>query len=961
MSVMKIDLLNMPNQKTARMCFMIGLVVLLAFSIPSLSLGEINPRGLDPLPDATYIPELGGLLNKVHHNQYGQERALSECLVLRRSEIKEGKAYVPSGGLFYSSETSYDARPLMRDPFLLLGEHTYLIRSSHEKAVKRDVVVKKGDKELIDDSGYRIWFDYSTDHYRRPYGEFALMSPAGGWPHEWPISTSFPEAEAVKDLNLTDGIHPQLKDFIMSSSYIYGATKLIAEEITFDEAKFSLVEYPVVKDAVFSMERPWIMEIRQESYRWYGNKRIYAFRKEAGILVEIRNWTGKKILASKLLIPSTQQEYHIEDQDKMCLTDFDLDIHIEITTQPSYNKESDYSPWVNDVPYGWQHGIISFAVYNDLVKVEDGKPWPKDERYIVRLEPNYETGMLKRVVLENRDAFVLSDDNPSYKGPTKISEVWDRPHFKVVAKDFEGDIVHDSYVRDSFFQRTDDLILMEEGRKNIDFFVGMSPLVVSVMEDTFLNRLADMYYGVPVVKSRFTSYPEVIPNAKWFAPDPTAAFVPIMRGFKQRYADKAKTLVAKQGLVIRRSYVDYRKGKIIIPPGGLYYSSRNGKNIRPGENIYILGKRAWLLSFKSYLVVKKDFRIDLWKEQPMGDGNPLFWQDVPLGDGSKAMRYMGSSILWGRPVAELRVTKYSGNTWGANIMVAHGMHSYDDLPDELPAEGNYPQDFKYFIPEVFAEGATYLIPKWVTPDFVEVAEMGTPGMDQFTVTYKEPKKAVLEAGETARIGKYLLAVKNVDMENNQVDCELTDSEGNVLVKKSFGPLTDDVLSTLPQYSPSQDRIQLQYEDVHVALDVPEGFSGFPEGKATFFLATNLKTYDRDSPWPDDPRFMVRPDVCGHCYQLNEVILDNKEPIILDADNPTFTGPGGYFKIVIDDFDGEAINFWHLEDNKGRKSPNLAEYPRNNIDVMVGVNGTTESFLRKTILERLAYREIWRLN
>ena len=65
---------------------------------------------------------------------------------------------------------------------------------------------------------------------------------------------------------------------------------------------------------------------------------------------------------------------------------------------------------------------------------------------------------------------------------------------------------------------------------------------------------------------------------------------------------------------------------------------------------------------------------------------------------------------------------------------------------------------------------------------------------------------------------------------------------------------------------------------------------------------------------------------------------------------------------------EAINAWHLEtkrkNKKGnweiRKTPNLAEYPRDNIDVMVGVNGTTESFLRKTVLERLSYREIWRL-
>jgi hypothetical protein len=94
--------------------------------------------------------------------------------------------------------------------------------------------------------------------------------------------------------------------------------------------------------------------------------------------------------------------------------------------------------------------------------------------------------------------------------------------------------------------------------------------------------------------------------------------------------------------------------------------------------------------------------------------------------------------------------------------------------------------------------------------------------------------------------------------------------------------------------------------------------------------------------------------------LNELILDNAEPIILDEKNNTYTGPNGYFKIVIDDFDGEKINAWHIEDRTGMKTPNLAEYPRNNVDVMVGVNGTTEGFLRKTLLKRLAYREIWRL-
>ncbi len=962
MSFLRID--KCLHSRASGMKWSLAAILIAFFLIYSTtpSIGEENPRGLAPIRDATYIPELGGLLNNEYHNQYGEKRGLSECLILRGSKIKEGKAYVPAGGLYYVSETSDDARPLMREPFLILGEHTYLLRSTHKKVIKRDVEVKKGEKAILDASGYRLWFDYATDHYGKPYGEFALISPSGAWPHEWPISTSFSKADDVKEMKLNEGINPQLKSFFMSDSYLYGLTKLVAKNIGFDKAVFSMIEYPIVADAVFSMERPWVMDVYQETFRWYGNKRIYTFRKENGVLVEIRNWTGEKILASKLLKPATQQEYKIQNQDDYCLTDFDLDMHIELIVDPYSYKASDFVPWANDVPYGWKDGTLSLAVYNDLIRVEDGKPWPKDDRYIVRLEADYKTGMLKRLVLENREAFVLSDNNSSFNGPVKISEVWDRSYFKVVARDFKDDVVKDCYVRDSYFQRTDNLILWKEGRENIDFFIGKSPLFYPVMEDTFLERLADPTYGVPVVQSRFTSYPEVIPDAKWFNPDSSSAFVPKLNGFIRKYmkTNDGNRLIAQEAMTIRKSYVDYRNRKIIIPPGGLCYSSRDNRNIRPGEPLTILGKDAYLLGFKSYLVVKKDFKIDLWKEYPMGDDNLIFWQDVAIGDGAKAVRYTGTDFLWGKPIGELRVTKYSGNNWGANLLVAQGLNSYDDLPETLPEEGVYKQDFKYYIPDVFAEGSTYLIPKFISPDFVEVAEMGAPGMDEFTITYEKPGQAVLGEGEETAFGSYMFKVVKIDPEKRVVECRLSDANGQVVSDKTFGPMDEELLDTLPQYGPSQEKITMRYQDMYVTLDVPVDLL---KGRASFHIAKGAVTYKRDEPLPEDPRFLVKPDVCGHCYQLNEVLFSNSEPVVLDADHPVYEGPKGYFKIVIDDFDGEAINAWHIETiykNKTHKTSNMAEFKRNNIDVMVGVNGTIEGFLRETVLDRLAYREVWRL-
>jgi hypothetical protein len=931
--------------------------------IPS-AWAEDNPRGLPPADNATYIPKLGGLLNETMHNQYGQKKDLAECVVLRGSSVKDGTISVPAGGLFYASSTTEDARPLMRDPFLILGEEAYLLSLKTSSETKTDVQVKWGEKNLIDPSGYRIWYENSTDHYGKPYGEFPLLQPSGAWQIELPVATSFSKPSQVKDLHVESGINPQLKQFFMSDESLYGLTRMQLKGISGDTATFSKIQYPTIKEAVFSLDRPYVVEVQQESYRWYWNKRIYAFRKENGILVEIRNWTGKKVLASKLLVPSTQQEYKIENQDKMGLTNFDLDMHIELVVDPSWNKGSDYAPWANDVPYGWKDGAISFAIFHDLVRLNDGEPWAKDDRYLVGLESNLMTGMLKRVVLENKDAFELSKENNSYAGPMKISEIWDRKYFNLVVKHIEDEVVKNCYLRDSFFRRTDNLILWKEGRENIDFFIGMSDLVVSVMEDTFLARLSDPTYGIPVVKSKFASFPPVVPTAKWFAPDPNCAFVPKMKGLlRKRFENRVgQKQVSSEAIVIRASYVDYRKKQIVIPPEGLYYTSRNARNIRPlaGEALYILGKKAYLLSTQSYLVVRKNFRIDLWKEQPMGDGNLFFWQDVPLGDGSKALRYVESFLLWGRPVAVLRVVKYSGNPWGANIIVAPGFNGYPSATAQAeadPARTSSSMVDNYYLPEVYAEGATFLIPRWVAPDHIEVAEMGSPGMDSFIVSYEEPQKLELKAGEEAILGRYRLRADGVDAAAKTAKLSLRDEKGKVLVEKTLGPVTKELLDTLPQYNQSQQKVMLQYNDVHVELDLSAGFSG---KTVSLYAAAGAVKIERDKPWQDDPRFMVRPEVCGHCYMLNEFILGNAQPIILDEKNNVFEGPNKYFKIVVDDFDGEKINAWHIEDKTGMKTANLAEYPRNNLDVMAGINGTTETFLRKTLLNRLAYREVWRL-
>jgi len=915
-----------------------------------------------------FMPKLAGLKNKRYRNQSGQEKHLSEAIVLRKSSIAEGSATVPPGGLFYLSETEGHAEPLVRDPFLILGEHAYLVDLVTTKKTVKGLRVDLREKAPVEDTGYRMWFDYATDHYEKPYGELALISPSGGWPLEFPIASVFPGREEVRNLDLEEGFVEQLKGFYLDREYLYGATRFVAKNLDFDTAEFETIEFPVITEATFSMHRPIVLEVRQEDYRYYFDKRIYAYRRPDGFLVKVTNFTGSKVYAEKLIKPITAQKYKSDndEKDKYHLTIPELDIRIEIALHPRFLKHSDFVPWSGSRSHGFQQGNFRFVIYRKLLTVRHGEAWPLDDRYKVLLEPNLMTGMLQRLVIENAGQITFSNESDAYAGPVKYSNIWNRPAFKVVARKFDervvdgepsGTVVKELYVRDYFFMRTDNMVFWEdEGRENIDFFLGTSPVLEPILESTFLERLAEPYFGTVVEGSHFTSYPKVVSDSSFYEPDHTAPFVARYNGLERRiYRNrKSERLLSSESVYIRGSYVDYRNNRIVIPPAGLCYSTRNARNLRTlaGESFFILGERAFLASFRSSTYVRKNFDLDFWKNQPMGDGNLMYWQDELLGIRNKALRFTQHFYLDDRPGLEVSLMKYSGNRWGAHFFLTQGLDR---------DSGN-----RYLMPEVFAEGATYVVPEYVGSNYVKIREFATPSIEAISFTYNKPEEVVVGRGEKMPLGSYTLECASVDTTAKTVELVLRDKNGNALESKTLGPLNQDMIDILPQHQEAVAALQLRYGDVQAELDIQEPFEG---NKARLHLFTDVQELERGTPFPFDPRFMVRPDVCGHCYQVNEVLLDNPDPIILDKDNPTYEGPRGedgkpLFRIVVDDFDGEMIHAWHIESGEGEefvKTDNLAFRPRANLDVLLGVNGTTEGFLRLSMLPRLGFMEYWRVS
>lgn len=86
------------------------------------------------------------------------------------------------------------------------------------------------------------------------------------------------------------------------------------------------------------------------------------------------------------------------------------------------------------------------------------------------------------------------------------------------------------------------------------------------------------------------------------------------------------------------------------------------------------------------------------------------------------------------------------------------------------------------------------------------------------------------------------------------------------------------------------------------------------------------------------------------------MIENKDEIELDKTNNVFVGPQDYFKVVIDDMDGNKINAWHLEDKDGVKTANLAGRSKGqHIDAVVSDRCRTTAHFFSRIYPAL-YRE-----
>ncbi len=343
------------------------------------------------------------------------------------------------------------------------------------------------------------------------------------------------------------------------------------------------------------------------------------------------------------------------------------------------------------------------------------------------------------------------------------------------------------------------------------------------------------------------------------APHSDAAFVAEFEGLKNVSTESfLRKYSLQEGLVIRQSRIE--DGKIIIPPSGLYYTSRAPlAKVLQGDKVIILGK--------VYTLVDNGTRIDVVKDVEVKKGG-----SVPLGDGTKHLE-LSSISLDGNgfiaPKGTFQILKPSGNYYGTSFPVATDpklknitsgvLNNGTDKAagSYLPGEDGHNWHVEYYDSNVATSGQSYLVVDEVTADGAKVKEFATGAINWMLLSDKDPKEVLLGVGERVHVKDWVVKVENIT--SNTATVKLWNAVTKEEVIKELGPLTVETTQYQPADEVNRNKfvVRTPSEDIQVQLDIFRG--AFRDGKVALVIYYDLFKITNPGLWPSDQRFIARPD------------------------------------------------------------------------------------------------------
>lgn len=398
----------------------------------------------------------------------------------------------------------------------------------------------------------------------------------------------------------------------------------------------------------------------------------------------------------------------------------------------------------------------------------------------------------------------------------------------------------------------------------------------------------------PVTTTQIAPPPFSLPSERGRKP----AYVPGLPGLPQGRAvsdDFGRKPLKYDAVLIRQSRVE--KGEVVIPAGGLAFleDTWGGEVALRGEQVPVLGRLPTYIDYDMSIEVKENVTIPAGGAAVVGGQVYHYYATVgheKMFNHSLHVRTIaGTDWEWAFGAPELSATQTG---WWGNRFA------------QLYNQGQ----------------AREISSKQLTFDWIS-------GVRMDRLLYAEDKvfAGLAGPGEEWKVGARTVRVAGIDEAAGTVTLEVVEN-GAVTSVRTLGPVRGDLLI---EDTGARKALILEDRDLVAFLSPwPTAFEGGKASLKVYGRAFSL-TYGAD--YAGDPRFAVYPVGCptGHNFGF---MLVNKDEIRLKP-GAAFSGPEGYFRVVVDALDGGAVSAWHVEDAKGNRSINLGGPQVENVDLVLG--------------------------
>lgn len=344
-------------------------------------------------------------------------------------------------------------------------------------------------------------------------------------------------------------------------------------------------------------------------------------------------------------------------------------------------------------------------------------------------------------------------------------------------------------------------------------------------------------------------------------PKTNAAVVTDFVGMKNVNAKSyLRQIPLNEGLVIRQSRIE--NGKIIIPPSGLYYTTRTPKSaVLQGDKVLFLGKL--------YHFVDQATRLDVLADVQVKKG-----EAVLFGDDTKALELtkleFGANGYYAGN-ATFNIIKQSGNYYGTSFPVGTSV-TFKDITtgvlhegtgrktgSYLPGEKGQNFQVEYYGTSVATAGQTYLVVDEVNETGAKVKEFGTGAVNWILLSEKDPIKALLGPEEQVEAGDYVVSVLGVTP--NSAEVSVKNKKTGKEITQVLGPLTEELLTYMPVDEIGRQKLVIRpdTDDIHVQLDIYDEAGAFSDGKIRLAVYQDLIKMGNPEKFFGDDRFIFRPD------------------------------------------------------------------------------------------------------